>query len=167
MFYLEESDGNPTGHGLVIAKELISPGFTTDWGCAVDNVISGADDYGIGTWSNGVYSGGGKSNTVDILAGCSESGIAAKQCDDYLIIDFGTTYDDWFLPSKDELAEVYSYKSTLESVSGFTEFQSENHWSSTEWENSSQYAVKLNFSNGTIGGGAKSGTDAVRPIRAF
>ena len=168
VFYVDEdSGGNPTGHGLIIAKGLISSGFTTDWGCAVNNVISGADASGIGTWSNGVYSGGGKTNTSDILAGCTESGIAAEACDDYSITSDGTTYSDWFLPSKDELNEVYTNKTTLENVSGFTAFAAASHWSSTEYENSSQYAWNQNFSNGTMGGGAKSVSRAVRPIRAY
>ena len=168
VFYVDEdSGGNPTGHGLIIAKGLISSGFTTDWGCAVNNVISGADTSGIGTWSNGVYSGGGKTNTSDILAGCTESGIAAEACDDYSITSDGTTYSDWFLPSKDELNEIYTNKTTLENVSGFTAFAAASHWSSTEYENSSQYAWNQNFSNGTMGGGAKSVSRAVRPIRAY
>ena len=173
VFYLEESDGNPTGHGLVIAKELISPGFTTDWGCN-GSVISGAADPGFGTWSNGVYSGGGKSNTADILADCSEPGIAAEVCNDYSIIDFDITYDDWFLPSLGELSAIYSIKSTLESVSGFIAFQSENHASSTEYGNgtdtygtSTIYGEYLNFLSGAQNGGIKNGTFAVRPIRAF
>jgi hypothetical protein len=172
-FILKNPTAILTGHGLVIAKELISPGFTTDWGCH-NSVISGAADPGFGTWSNGVYSGGGKSNTADILADCSEPGIAAKECDDYSIIDFDITYDDWFLPSLGELSAIYSIKSTLESVSGFIEFQSENHASSTEYGNgndiygtSTIYGVFLNFLSGVHNGGMKNGTFAVRPIRAF
>ncbi|MDB2622567.1 DUF1566 domain-containing protein, partial [Flavobacteriales bacterium] len=173
VFYLEESDGKPTGHGLVIAKELISSEFTTDWGC-YGSVISGAADPGFGTWSNGVYSGGGKSNTADILADCSEPGIAAEVCSNYSITDFDITYNDWFLPSRGELSAIYSIKSTLESVSGFIAFQSENHASSTEYGNgagtygtSTIYGECLNFLSGAQGGAMKNATFAVRPIRAF
>ena len=41
-------------------------------------------------------------NTLDILVGCSEEGIAAKRSADYEVTLDGVTYNDWFLPAKDE-----------------------------------------------------------------
>lgn len=48
--------------------------------------------------------GSGKSNTEQIVSACSESDIAAKVVSDLTINGF----DDWFLPSKDELSALIS-----------------------------------------------------------
>ena len=100
VFYLfQEGDaGYVAGevHGLIAATEdqttieewdEIEDG--TVWGC-YENELSGANGTAIGT---------GAQNTLDILAGCSEDGIAAKLATDYEVIENGVTYDDWFLPS--------------------------------------------------------------------
>ena len=59
------------------------------WGC-LGTPIPGADGIAVDT---------GAPNTVDILLGCTTTGIAADLADDYMLDGF----DDWFLPSKDEL----------------------------------------------------------------
>ena len=52
--------------------------------------------------------GMGAQNTRNILARCNEDGIAAKLASDYQVKENGVTYDDWFLPSKDELNKLES-----------------------------------------------------------
>ena len=104
--YLRMRSGYVAGevHGLIAATEdqttieewdEIEDG--TVWGC-YENELSGADGTAIGT---------GAQNTLDILAGCSEDGIAAKLSADYEVTEDGVTYDDWFLPSKNELNLMY------------------------------------------------------------
>ena len=62
------------------------------WGCD-ESSISGADGLAIGT---------GAKNTTNILAGCSDAGIAADLADDYS----HNTLNDCYAPSKDELNQM-------------------------------------------------------------
>lgn len=78
-------------HGIIVAKQDQSKGVF--FGCPTF-FISGADGTKIGT---------GYQNTLDILADCAERPIAASIAKDYR----GGGYDDWFLPSKDELYQIY------------------------------------------------------------
>jgi hypothetical protein len=95
-------------HGLEAAP--IDQG-SREWGC-----------FGTATGANGLVIGTGAQNTVDILAGCSDTGIAAEIADSYSLNGF----NDWFLPSKDELNELYLQKGV---VGGFA---NDFYWSSSE-----------------------------------
>jgi hypothetical protein len=66
---------------------------------------------------------------------------------------------DWFLPSKDELNQLYLRKTT---VGGFT---STSYWSSSEVSATNVY--EQDFSNGNSWSNGKSGADTLRPIRSF
>ena len=96
-------------HGLIAAP---SDQGSAPWGC-FGTEISGADGTAIGT---------GAQNTVDIMNGCSEAGIAARLCGDLVL----GGYSDWYLPSKDELNLLYLNKVA---IGGFA---SSSYWSSTE-----------------------------------
>ena len=99
------------GGGLIAASVDQSAG--AEWGCW-GTFIQGTS-YEIGT---------GQSNTTSIVDDCGESGIAAKLCDD---LDYGG-YQDWFLPSKDELNELYN-NLKLNDLGGFAAGW---YWTSTE-----------------------------------
>ena len=82
------------------------------WGCDFDRSqgydnLDAAEGFAIGT---------GEQNTLDILAGCSEPGIAARACADYSITIDGVIYDDWFLPSYDEMAEIYKNSVSIDAT---------------------------------------------------
>jgi uncharacterized repeat protein (TIGR02543 family) len=83
---------------------------------------------------------------------------AAKLCRDYR----GGGLDKWFLPSKDELAQLYAHRDETR-WGGFTEGC---YWSSSEYDLYvaawSQY-----FTNGTQPGSPKVVERLVRPVRAF
>lgn len=129
-------------HGIIAAT---SDQTNAEWGCG-GTVISGADGYLLGT---------GVQNTIDIMAGCSTTGIAARLCDSYS--SGGLT--DWFLPSLNELGKLYLNRT---SIGGFT---ADYYWSSTEY--SDYRAWSLTFSNGSTDFINKVVTDRVRPIRNF
>ena len=102
--------------------------------------------------------GSGLSNTFKLLSVSQ----AAQACADY---GNNTDYDDWFLPSKDELGKIYENRDVLNTT--FKVGESEcKYWSSSE--NDSYSAWRLVFSDGSW----KGQTDRnvawyVRPIRAF
>ena len=161
VFYLfQEGDaGYVAGevHGLIAATEdqttieewdEIEDG--TVWGC-YENELSGANGTAIGT---------GAQNTLDILASCSENGIAAKLATDYEVIENGVTYDDWFLPSKDELDILYQNKDTIGG------FDYNRYWSSTQHV---YYLAWIQyFTDGfQILSSSKTSNSAVRSVRAF
>ncbi|MBU0766107.1 MAG: DUF1566 domain-containing protein, partial [Bacteroidetes bacterium] len=116
---------------------------SAEWGC-LGTSISGADGTVIGT---------GKQNTVDIEAGCTTAGIAADICANLLL----NGYDDWFLPSKEELNLMYINKST---IGGFS---SSFYWSSSEY--SSVNAWIQYFNDGSQNYFTKNNPNRVRCVR--
>jgi Protein of unknown function (DUF1566) len=98
-------------HGLIAAS---SDQGLAPWGC-LNTTISGADGTAIGT---------GNQNTIDIMAGCTEAGIAARICSDLVL----NGYNDWYLPSKDELNQLYINRVA---IGGFNDPDQE-YWSSSE-----------------------------------
>jgi hypothetical protein len=68
--------------------------------------------------------GEGQNNTSRIVNACG-SGNAAGVCDDLVL----NGYDDWFLPSKDELNELFKQRNVI-GLSSFAMF----YWSSSEWD---------------------------------
>jgi hypothetical protein len=131
-------------HGLVATVADISTGAA--WGCQ-GTTISGADGTAIGT---------GNQNTIDIMAGCAEAGIAARLCGD--LVEGG--YSDWYLPSKDELNQLYLNK---RAIGGF---KLESYLSSTEFNPS--YAWLNNIGGyGTQVDVQKNLPNYVRAIRSF
>jgi hypothetical protein len=130
-------------HGLIAATADQSTG--ADWGCH-GTTVSGADGIALGT---------GNQNTLDIVAGCSTAGIAARICNDLIL----NGYSDWYLPGKDELNKVYLNKAN---IGGFS---IDSYWSSTEIDESS--AWRQTFSDGSPSGYFKRNTSNVRAVRAF
>ena len=91
VFYL-----NGNGGGLIAALSDQNWDAGAKWGCYGTEIL-GADGTAIGT---------GSQNTSDILAGCFIPNIAADMCVNFANGENGG-YFDWFLPSKDELNEMY------------------------------------------------------------
>ena len=128
-----------------------------DWGCQTTDITSG----------NGASSRtDGAANTQAILTDCSDAGIAAELCDDYSVVDNGTTYDDWYLPAVDELLALYAVHTQ---VGGFDTTAGQYYYSSTEQSaNPADYAKRVSFNDGAENSNQKEGTDRwVRPIRQF
>jgi hypothetical protein len=138
VFYITEE----CTHGLEAAPEDQDSG---EWGC-FGTSIDGADDTAIGT---------GAQNTADILAGCADPDKAADIANVYSLNGF----NDWFLPSKDELNELYLQKGVV------GDFANDRYWSSSEF--SSFFAWYQNFDDGGQVGDGKFVTRRVRAVRAF
>lgn len=130
-------------HGLIAAP---SDQGQASWGCN-GILISGAD---------GTANGTGAQNTIDIMNGCGTAGIAAQLCRDLVL----GGYSDWYLPSKNELNQLYINKNL---IGGFA---NNFYWSSTEVD--SNDAFEQNFANGNqIANFVKGTILYVRAIRSF
>ena len=122
------------------------------WGCSGAS-ITGAGGTAIGT---------GEQNTTDITApvgGCSTAGIAARIANE---ITLGGQ-DDWFLPSKDELNQMYTNLHSASTPLGG--FSPDYYWSSSEFGDYSAWSQGFNLGYQT--GGTRNFTFYVRPVRAF
>ena len=145
IFYI---DG--TGqHGFIAATSdqgWPSPGDMVGWGCRPLSIPGTLTAIGTGA-----------ANTALIVAnGCSDVGFAARICSDLVL----NGYNDWFLPSKDELNQLYLQRGLIGGFAGGY------YWCSTE-ENAN-YAFIQQF--GTVGNQTDSYKDQywhVRAIRAF
>jgi hypothetical protein len=151
--HITPSVGDAVGGGIVfkVTATDVYIAAETDlglyqWGCSGTS-ISGADGTAIGT---------GQQNTLDILAGCSDTDSAAYMCDTATI----EGYTDWYLPSVDELVEMYNNKTA---IGGFDFYK--RYWSSTQ--NTYNTAYNVYFYNGTPNTYGKSDSYNVRPIRSY
>ena len=80
--------------------------------------------------------------------------------------DGGVSKGTWYLPSKQELLDLYSAKGSVESVitdNGGTAFSARNYWSATE--SSSSNAWRVHFSNGGTYSNIKTFNSHVRCVR--
>jgi DUF1680 family protein len=124
------------------------------WGCFRTS-IPGASGTAIGT---------GKQNTLDMKAGCAAEGTAADLCINWSWNGF----QDWFLPSIDELTEMYQNLK----VTGLSDFgdasvlDNYNYWSSSQV--TTDMARHCDFAdNGIHHYDDKDFPRRVRAIRAF
>jgi hypothetical protein len=136
-------------HGLIAATADQNGGATIAW----SNITS--------TLVGGTYTayGTGAANTTKIIAQAGHSSSAAKVCADYTVTVNSVTYDDWFLPSKDELNKLYLNKVA---IGGFAE---DKYWGSSEVDAGSAWTQY--FGSGDQGDGGKGSARRVRVVRAF
>ena len=140
IFYLDSLGG-----GLISAP--LDQAYT-DWGCSGVNILG----------ANGTAIGTGNQNTIDIEEGCTTLGIAADICANLTL----GGYSDWFLPSKDELNEMYLNSS----LGNFGFSYGQYYHSSSEYDDYN--AWNQLFSNGQqLGSGKDNSPCKVRAIRAF
>jgi hypothetical protein len=141
-----------SGGGMVCTAYDLST--VAEWGCE-GTILSGCAGTAIGT---------GEQNTIDILAGCTIADIAADLCNDLSL----NGYTDWFLPSKDELNEMYTNKTVINAtavaIGGTAFLSSPNYWSSTQYNS---LAWAQDFGTGTQYGTYKSYGGCVRAVRSF
>ena len=161
-------DKGPSG-GWIIYKKPAATGQSTDT-CWQYLEAAPADVEGSKVWSNvtdkligtGTGIGDGKENTKKIIAQAGHKGSAAKACDDFIAKFDGKTFDDWFLPSKDELELMYL---TLQKNKKGNFKTDDWYWSSSEYGGSNAWSQ--GFFSGTQDYFIKYGDDNVRCARAF
>jgi DUF1680 family protein len=124
------------------------------WGC-FRNAIAGARGTAVGT---------GKQNTADIVAACKDAETAAALCAHLSLNGF----NDWFLPSRDELALMY----TRLKASGAIDFgvrgvvDNVSYWTSTQ--QTTDMANHIDFADsGRQHYDDKDYPRRVRAVRAF
>jgi len=162
VFYIDETGE----HGLVSALEDLTDGATDpygsgfngyEWGCYGESV-NGADGQAIGT---------GYQNTMDIVnqeCATQNGGVTAAQA----ALDAEINgYSDWYLPSKDELLEMYNTIGNGGSEGNIGDFVDDGwpYWSSSEYGNN--FAWYVFFLDGLASSFGKYGANSVRVIRAF
>ena len=135
-----------TPHGLIAATSDQS-GWC-QWGCFQTN-FPGAHGSALGT---------GNQNTIDIMAGCVTAGIAARLCGDLVI---NKCYDDWYLPSKDELNKLYINRVAIGN------FAVDDYWSSTTDNTLFMYAWTQYFGSGAVYNTLRYNNYRVRAVRNF
>jgi hypothetical protein len=144
-------------HGLIAA--------TADQSAGIQWAVSGKQATFVSgnAVSTSTAIGTGLANTNAIVTqNGAGSTYAAGLCYNYTVTESGIVYDDWYLPSKDELTVLCKsyYQANKDS------FKSNDYWSSTE-DVDVGYAVGLYFPNEAKDVSLKSGVLAVRAVRAF
>jgi hypothetical protein len=131
-------------HGLIAAVNNQS---TSKYWHATATGTAGASGIAIGT---------GSANTDKIIALYGAESNAARIC--YDLVEGG--YSDWYLPSRDELNQLYINRTAIGN------FALSYYWSSSEFS-SATYAWFQNFGDGFQGYTWKYSTYYVRAVRAF
>ena len=136
-------------HGLIAAPSVwYYYEYWAPLGC-LGTEIPGADGTAIGT---------GNQNTIDIMTGCSEVGIAARLCGDLVL----NGYSDWYLPSIDELNQLYLNRVA---IGGFASSLYSFYLSSTDIDNNA--ARTQDFYDGFLYNLMRNNYSYFRPVRAF
>jgi hypothetical protein len=147
IFWIDPTSSN--GAGLVVSLNVQAT--NVPWGCL-----------GITTAATGTAIGAGQTNTDIIMAFSCASGSAAEIASN--LNENG--FDDWFLPSADELNELYSNVSIVGNAitSNGGDVISNSYWSSTEVD--SNNAIWWNINQG-FNITKDNNFLSVRAIRAF
>jgi len=158
---LSANDANASVQSFTIGQEYQGGIIVYIDSTGLHGLIAAKSDQSIGaTWYNGAFGitsatgkiiGTGPNNTRKIIRAQGDGIYAAKVCANYRP---DVTYNDWYLPSKNELNEVYKQRSFI-SAGPYV------YWSSTE--NDSNTAWGQNFSTG---GRKKSIKDKIYHVRA-
>lgn len=114
-FFKDTDPGYVRGeqHGFVVSPEDVIK--STYWGCPGLSI----------TKARAEFIGAGKANSAEIVRMCSAPNSAARLCANYTYGGFS----DWFLPSKDELNQIYLQADKIGGID-----KTDLYWSSTEYQ---------------------------------
>jgi hypothetical protein len=132
-------------------------------------------------WSNVNYSQigieaqndwNGLSNTFTIIGQSGHSNSAAKLCNDYTNLNYGTgIFSDWYLPAMDQCYLMFQTKYQVNKAldsdgnESTTSILKSNYWSSTEYDATISWMFE--FTTGTPKNIYKNSTARIRAIRSF
>jgi hypothetical protein len=152
-------DTGPAGGIVFYDKGVVSDGWRYLEAAPRNLGKAGWGAYGVDTGTRPEI-GAGKWNTEFIIAALNakgETGKAAQLCKAYT----QNGYNDWFLPSKDELDLMYKNLRQM----GLGGFDNDGYWSSSQ--SNKDYAWCQIFSDGYQKRPTKGVTGSVRAVRAF
>jgi len=153
IFWIDPTSNHSSG--LVCAVSDQSNSIGASWGSNTPTIGNVAT--AIGT---------GQANSDAILAVHTQGTNAAKLCNSYM----ANGYSDWYLPSKDELNEVYANKAIIQATSaanGGANFKNSAYWTSSEHDTDPTRALLQFFNYGYQNSNQKGAIMHVRAIRTF
>ena len=145
VFYVDSLGVN----GLVASTEDLSDNYK--WGC-YGTSIPGAEGQAIGT---------GHQNSISIFESCSETTAASAT----LALELDG-YSDWYLPSIDELVEMYTSIGQGGPNGNIGAFENNFYWSSSGQDDYTCWGGTFADSIVTVSV-SRNGSNKVRPIRSF
>ena len=135
-------------HGLIVAAADQNAGVSIAWSNITATLVGTGTDLGAGQANTTAIVG-------QVVGGVSCTSGAAYLCDQ--LVELG--YHDWYLPSKDELNQMYVNRVAIGGV------WSAGYWSSSEVN--ATIAWGRNFDSGNQGNYEKRITARVRAVRSF
>jgi len=123
---------------------------TAAWGCNGTSITGNSDAIGKGY-----------ENTQLIVNACSTPGIAAKICNNHSVVVNGVTIDDWFLPSIEEVNQIYINEQNIPVVKN----SGPDVVSSTESDSTSYFFI--DFISGSYSINSKNNPLPILAIRRF
>lgn len=159
VFYVQASGGTFTcGATLASTCKYLEAAPTSGTNAWTDATYawSGNTSSLIGSTAQGTAIGSGRKNTTAMN---TQNSTASKAGTIALAYSGPNNLSDWYLPSKDELNQLYLNKTT---VGGFS---SGSYWSSSEYDANNAWFQGFDIGNRNYY--YKDDTTYVRPVRAF
>jgi hypothetical protein len=156
IFITPATSGNSSGEYFEAAPNNWNGGSDANiaWCSSASTSISG---------STGTSIGSGKTNTAAVASACTTG------ASDTAIAYNGGGFSDWFLPSIDELLQMYTQRTAIGGFKatnrGSTSISTATYWSSTQ--NSATQARNWSFADNGNDNWSKSLGFNVRPVRSF